>query len=82
MEPTNEQRAAWGEGLINTVFTMTGEDDPETALIDALANLQHWAKQECVDFSRAYAIAQTHFNEEKEKTPDMLVHVRRSTSSD
>jgi len=66
---TNADRAETGFRLVQTHTAQFPDteyegDDGETQLCDILADLMHYAKEQAIDFYRAYAMAQTHFNEE------------------
>lgn len=58
----NQQRAMWGEKTIQHFSKLCkGENDPETALCDLLADLMHWAKEQDIDFELAVHRAREHF---------------------
>lgn len=59
---TNAQRADNGRITIEGRKPMSGSD--EETLIDILTDLQHWAKEEGVDFFACYHVAASHFQSE------------------
>lgn len=63
--PTNADRVEWGEAAIATEIAQTGTDR-ETALVDLLADLMHWARAENQSFDDALSTARMHFEEEEE----------------
>jgi len=74
----NGKRVRWAEQAIRAhfaaregpgaevadVFVKELQSDPETLLVDLLADLRHWAKVRGVEFDNATRIAENHFKVE------------------
>lgn len=60
MAPTNEERAAWAEKAINSVY----EDDTEGNIGDILSDIMHLCHREGIDFEQKMITARSHFNTE------------------
>jgi hypothetical protein len=60
---TNDSRVEWADACIRTLMKQTGADR-DTALVDLLANLMHWADSEGEQFDFALRVAKRHYEEE------------------
>ena len=71
MSQTNLDRALNGRDLAASALTADGQgdlmglEDYESGLIDALTNLQHFARRYNIDFDNALRIARNHHDHEK-----------------
>jgi hypothetical protein len=66
-EPTNKDRAGWGRETFEAYpLAHQYEDDLQTQLVDLLADLMHFAKEEELDFEEAMRRAEGHYSFEEE----------------
>lgn len=78
-EPSNRQRAEWGEiGLEAFRSEIMPDEDDDTTMCDFLCDLMHWCKRNRVDFDHALARGRDHFRfeieaEKPEKERDKVI---------
>jgi hypothetical protein len=60
---TNDERIQRGLFIVQSAQD-AGDNDDATNLVDALADLMHWAKSADVSFADAVRMAEIHFNQE------------------
>ncbi|MEE8489906.1 MAG: hypothetical protein V3S43_06185 [Acidimicrobiia bacterium] len=68
-EPTNADRALWGERAITAGNAYHTENDFETSLADTLADILHACDYRGTNFDRALATARSRYIEEVEEAP-------------
>lgn len=59
----NEARAERGQQVVEFYLTIVGTD-PNAALVDMLADLQHYADENAISFYQALSAATNHFEAE------------------
>lgn len=67
--PSNDSRASQGKEALDAYIALHPDnyDDKETPLIDMLSDLMHFAYQDGINFEVALALAEGHFDAEKDE---------------
>ena len=78
-EPTNKDRAERADHVLRLYAELEGseayEDDSEALFTDLLADLQHWAWLNDLDYGYFEPLSRTHFHEELKEERDVHSNV-------
>lgn len=62
--PTNADRAAWAETILQHFAEIVGDDEPDTLVSDLLADLMHFCDRDGINFTLCFQRATSYHRDE------------------